>query len=128
MGTTLSVTTGFGFAVPYVIQDRYEKAHENDDDYEGFYEYMEKVLREEPLLVYDAAYFHDYSPSENGKPDYAVLVKSTSKTEYGAGVFEEDPVRSSTTLEDVAALHRVAKALNMGTNPKFARLTVVSCG
>lgn len=128
MGTTLSVTTGFGFAVPPEVVDWYEKQHENDDDYYDFGERLYDLVHEEPLLDTRTAYFYDYSPTEDDKEASVVILKSSRETEYGVGVFRARSYQADMPVADeFNALHRVAEKLGI-QSPEFEFLTVVSCG
>lgn len=82
MGQTLSVKTGLGFAVPAAISTAYEDAED-----ESFYDYLDGLIGYDGPLEMDLAAYYDYTPDEDGKVAYAVFLKSTVTTEYGAGVF-----------------------------------------
>ncbi len=129
MGTTLSVATGFGFAVPVEVVLRWNERHRGDDD-EGFGELMWDLCKVEPLLEHDSAYYYDYGPDEEDTVKYVVFVKSTIKTEYGAGVFQTDTsVNKRPNADELNAMFRVAEAL--GIEPGLQALeylTVVSIG
>jgi hypothetical protein len=134
MGTTLSVTTGYGFAIPAEISQGYDEAHEDDEDYDGFYEHLcERILDSYPLLDSDMATYYDYTPDEDGSPAYAVFAKSTVVTNYGGGVFERetDPELGSATNDEENQLRALAKELgvpNDDYNSGLSYLTVVSLG
>ncbi len=129
MGNTLSVTTGFGFAVPPEVVDRIEELHEDDEYWDGLSEYVWEISNEEELLEGSTAWYFDYSPSEDGKESYAVFLRSSSTHNYGAGVFSARRPQGvgMPTADEFNALHRVAEKLGI-EEPEFDFLTVVSYG
>jgi hypothetical protein len=134
MGTILSITTGFGFAVPADVSNGYDEAHYDSNGYDGFYDHLEHLIyKSYPLLESDMATYYDYTPDEDDNPAYAVFAKSTVKTEYGAGVFErgQDPELGPATLEELDQLREFAKELgvpNDDWDSGLSYLTVVSIG
>lgn len=127
MGYSISVTRGFGFAVPYEVQARIEAEHAKDPEWDGFGEYLYELIANEPLLAYASAWFMDYSPADNEEPAYAVLVKSTYTRQYNIGVFPAQEPRIMPRAEEFNALRRIWDALGI-EEPDYKHLTVVSYG
>ena len=128
MGNTLSVTTGFGFAVPPEVIDRIEEKHEDDEMWDGFGEYIWKLSNEEELLEGRTVVHFDYSPHEEGRESSAVFVKSTVRTEYGAGVFHRAYFMGGlVSADELNALDRVATKLEI-EEADYEYLTTVSYG
>lgn len=134
MGTTLSVVTGYGFAVPVEITNAYADANQYNEEWDGFYEHLDDRIRKSyPNLDHDMAYYYDYVPDEDDTVAYAVFAKSTMRTHYGAGVFErsEDPELGSWTNIEMDQLRAFADELgvpNDNWNSGLSYLTLVSIG
>lgn len=128
MGTTLSIKTGLGFAVPPAIVTAYEEANPDGD---GFGEHLYDLTGYSGPLETGMAYYYyyDYTPDEFGKPAYAVFLKSTVTTNYGAGVFPVDTVpgrfRDALAYE---AIYELATTLGITGLHSLEWLTVVSIG
>lgn len=130
MGYGVSVTRGYGFAIPAKVIEAIQDAHEDDDDF-FIDDHLDGLFAPNlgNLLTYaSATYMGEDYKTEAGEPCYAILIKSTAVTDHGVGVFAntESP-RAIPTADGFNALGRVSEFLGI-EEEELDFLTVVSYG
>lgn len=80
MSSTLTTTTGYGFAVTNEVLDAWRSMAGDRD----LWEFIENKY---PALTVDMAAFYDYHPGGPDDVAYAVLAEGSITREYGVGVY-----------------------------------------
>lgn len=120
MGSTVSVSVGYGFKVPKEVIDRLEKL---DVD---MYDWLEEHA-DNDTLCWDMGYFDDHYEDE----PYAVYVKRLTDQMYGTGVHDGPlhAIPNTLTQQEVDAVIAVWRAMDIKPEDVSMRwLTTVSVG